>query len=184
VEVYSQNSSILYQILKRTRFNNGPLHCIAERTIPVDESRIHRLLLAYYRILSANRQLPDQLFWSLSPLYELANSQERSTGTRLLAIRCYASQSGMGEAEREKWEHEAVGKDSEVDCPLDYGVNEEGVQVTMDGWLLPVVEYQRVREARNAMVAEQHGYYDFENDDEKLVIETSILWFVFKFSRC
>ncbi|KAI3616178.1 midasin nuclear aaa atpase [Moniliophthora roreri] len=174
VEVHEELFPILYHFLKRPRFSNGPLHNVVESTDLVDESRIHRLLLAYWRILSANRQLPDQLFWSLSPLYKLASSKERSTGTRLLAIRCYAFQSGMGEAEREKWEHEAVGKDSEVDCPVDYGVN-EGVQVMMDGWLLPVVEYKRVREARNAMVTEDHGYYDFEGGDEQIALETLVL---------
>ncbi|KAL0578801.1 AAA ATPase midasin [Marasmius crinis-equi] len=169
IQVHEELFPILHQLLLKPQFSSGPLQRIQNTVAGDSNTRIHRLLLAYFRILSANRELPSQLLWSLSPLYTLGTSIEHDTGTRLLAIRCYALQSGMGEAEREKWEKKMVGRDSEVDCPLNYGVDESGNEVQVDGWLLPVLEYQRVRDARNALVDEPQGFYEFEGDENEQV---------------
>ncbi|KAF9262904.1 P-loop containing nucleoside triphosphate hydrolase protein [Marasmius fiardii PR-910] len=171
IQVHEELFPILYQLLLRPQFANGLL-----QPSSTGDVRTQRLLLALFRILSANRELPSQLLWSISPLYQLSKSTETDPGTRLLAIRCYASQSGMGEAERVKWEERVVGKDSEVNCPIDYGVDEQGVQVQIDGWLLPLLEYQRVRDARNALITESQGYYDFEEDEsEREELDSSFL---------
>ncbi|KAG7088114.1 hypothetical protein E1B28_012139 [Marasmius oreades] len=171
IQVHEELFPILYQILLRPQFSNGILQASSD-----DDIRTQRLLLALFRILSANRELPSQLSWSLFPLYKISRSMEVDTGTRLLAIRCYALQSGMGEAERVKWEQRVVGTDSEVDCPLDYGVDEQGARVQVDGWLLPVLEYQRVRDARNALITEHQGYYDFEEvENERHGLDASAL---------
>ncbi|KAK1236049.1 AAA ATPase midasin, partial [Marasmius sp. AFHP31] len=170
IQVHEELFPVLYQLLLKPQFSNGPLQNMSDEGV-----RTHKLLLAYFRILSANRELPSQLLWPLSPLRTLATSSKLDTGTRLVAIRCYALQAGMGELERDEWEKKLVGKDSEVDCPLDYGVDENGDKIETDGWLLPVLEYQRVREERNALVNEPQVFYDFDGDENAQGMDSSVL---------
>ena len=77
--------------------------------------------------------------------------------------------------ERDEWEKKLVGKDSEVDCPLNYGMDENGNEIQIDGWLLPVLEHQRARDERNAFVTEPQLFYDFDGDDNAQAIDSSVL---------
>ena len=81
----------------------------------VDAQTIHRVLLAYYRILQANRPLPRLLDWPLAPLSQLIWSPHPDNGVRFLAIRCYALQVGMSEGERVKIEKEVKMEVSPVE---------------------------------------------------------------------
>ncbi|KAF5333007.1 hypothetical protein D9758_015177 [Tetrapyrgos nigripes] len=166
VEVHEELFPILYRTFSKPSWTKGPL----QNASNADSTRIHRLLLTYYRILQINRELPSLLFWSLAPLTLLISNEHSDNATKLMAIRCYALQCGMGEAERNKWEAEVVGDVAVVDCPLDYGVKLDGTENKTDGWLLPVVEYQRVREARNKLVSEPMDYYTRGEEDVHLVI--------------
>ena len=126
---------------------------------------MHRILLAYYRILQANRPLPRLLDWPLAPLSQLIWSPHPDNGVRFLAIRCYALQVGMSEGERVKIEKEVLGDVSKVDCPIAYGVSEDGTTRIVDGWVLPVVELERVTHARDALLDPQE--YFFPDDDSR-----------------
>lgn len=157
--------SILYTLLLKPAFKNGPLAFITSESLKsLDATRLHRLLLAYYRVLQGNRELPNHLYWSLSPLSAIIWSCDVDSGARLLAIRCYALQSGMGESEREKLEQKIFGEPCSVDCPLDFGQNDDGFPASVDGWIMPVIEMKRIQEAREALVAEPQDYYSVEDD--------------------
>jgi midasin len=169
--------SILSALLKKPRFLAGPLSFVltCEHTESIDTSRLHRLLLAYYRILQANRELPKDLFWSPAPLSKLFWTPHPDTGVRLLAIRCYALQTGMCEAEKEKLETEVLGGRIEVDCHLEYGQEVDGSVKMIDGWVMPMLELKRVTDARNAMVSEPEDYYSAEEGDVTRPIHQSEL---------
>lgn len=131
----------------------------------LEPSRLHRLLLAYYRILQANRPLPRNLFWPLSALSKLFLAPHPDRGVCLLSIRCYAVQSGMGEDEREKLDKEVLGEICGGDCRIGYGENVSGSPKEIDGWLLPVLEIQRATDSRNALVTEPQDFYSFQDGD-------------------
>jgi hypothetical protein len=160
--------SILSAFLRKPVLTDGPLVPLLSTSLSlsaVEASHLHRLLLAYYRILHANRELPYILFWPLSALSQLFWTPHPDTGVRLLAIRCYALQSGMGEAEREKLEIEVLGEICGVDCPIDYGQEVDGGRKEVDGWILPITEAKRVTDARSAIVLEPQDYYSLEDGD-------------------
>ncbi|KAF5382460.1 hypothetical protein D9615_002742 [Tricholomella constricta] len=167
LEVHEELFPILYRILNTPTFAEGPLAFIDITPIPlsVDTPRLHRLLLAYYRILRANRELPQLLTWPLSPLSHLIWTPHLDNGVRLLAIRCYALQSGMGEAEREVMEKDVLGEPYGVDCQMEYGTNVDGSRVEVDGWIMPVIELQRIKNTRENIAQEDHGYYTVEQGE-------------------
>lgn len=183
---------IFHEFLMRF-YPRGPLHFVdTNSSLPATETqKLHRLLLAYFRIQQANRELPSQLSWSLSPLNKLIRSTEHNqndNGVKLLAIRCYAFQSGMGEAEREKLERKVLGmKDDEmcsVDCwvsPGGYGKkDEEGKERLLDGWVLPALEMHRVRGMREGLTdVDLEEYYGFDEDEQRIYIEESDLRYGF-----
>lgn len=191
VEVFEEVFPVLSEFLV-TFFPHGPLHFITiNASIPSSPSsleRLHRLLLAYFRIQQANRELPVQLHWSLSPLAKLIWSEDHNlndNGIKLLAIRCYAYQSGMGEAEREKLEKKVLsmkeGDVCSIDCwvsdggfgSMDVDTGTEGPNGMLDGWVLPLLEVQRVREMREEICRGENGleeFYAVEEGDELLEI--------------
>ncbi|KAJ7156010.1 midasin nuclear AAA ATPase [Mycena crocata] len=158
LEVHEELFPVLHDILLRPKFADGPLAFVSttESLSSVEVPRLQRLLLAYYRILQANRELPRHLLWSLSPLSRLIWTPEMDNGVRLLAIRCYSLQSGMGEAERATLEREVLGEPCVADCPLECGV---------DAWALPVMEAKRIQEMRREIVETSQTFYDFSGED-------------------
>ncbi len=157
---YIQNTGPL-----STAFGSAPLEAVSP-------FRLHRVLLAYYRILVANPELPSWLDWPLEPLSRLFWTPYPDAGVRYLAIRCYALQSGMSELEREKLENTLVGSIATAECPLEFGVDVCGRVVTVDGWLLPVIEMQRIYDARSAIAAETR---DFSMGQSDKFIQPSVL---------
>lgn len=121
----------------------------------IDAHDSHRTLLAYYRLLRANRLLPSTLDWSLTPLSKLIWSPHPDPGVRFLAIRCYALHAGMMENERENLERTVVGDVSEADCPITYEDQPDGSVRMTDGWIMPVLEAQRVSREREALMGDQ-----------------------------
>ena len=121
------------------------------------------MLLAYYRILVANPDLPSWLDWPLEPLSRLFWTPHPDPGVRYLAIRCYALQSGMSELEREKLENTLVGPMATAECPLEF-VDDCGRIITIDGWLLPVIEMQRIYDARSAIATDARDFYMGQSD--------------------
>lgn len=70
----------------------------------------------------------------------------------------------MGEAERTKIEVEVLGKACEEDCPIHYGEEVDGSERQIDGWLLPIVELERVQNARNDIISAPYDYYSPSED--------------------
>ncbi|KAI0081619.1 midasin [Panus rudis PR-1116 ss-1] len=164
LEVHPEIYSIFSAFTRR--YQNGPLDFIESVESPssIDCLLLHRLLLAYYRILQASRTFPQSRFWSLEPLAKLIRSSHPDYGVRFLAIRCYALQSGMMEGDRVKLEQEIIGEVEKVDCPILYGSLIDGSPNYLDGWIMPLVEAQRVVDARNSHL-EPQSYYSVEGAD-------------------
>ncbi|KAF9454871.1 midasin [Macrolepiota fuliginosa MF-IS2] len=184
IEVYEEIFPILHEFLIKF-YPRGPLHFVNAQPsqISAETTRLHCLLLTYFRIQQANRELPSQLFWSLSPLSKLTWSPEHNqnnNGVKLLAIWCYALQSGMGEAEREKLERKVLGmRDGEV-CSVDCWVSsggyvkkdEEGKDKIFDGWVLPMLELKRIKRIREGLSdVELDEFYRFEAGEEAICIQ-------------
>ena len=148
-----------------------------DSTESIEPSRLHRLLLAYYRILRANRPLPNDLCWQVHILSHLFRSRHTDSGVNLLAIRCYALQTGMSDAQREKVEKEVLGEPlAEADCPVGYGENVDGTTMVEDGWLLPVLEVTRITDAREGLIAEPQDFYAFEEGNPGPTLSSADLW--------
>lgn len=70
----------------------------------------------------------------------------------------------MAEVERVQLEVRVLGEPGVVESPLSYGQNIEGSRITIDGWLLPVLEVQRIHQSRNSVVTGS-DFYSFEGDN-------------------
>ncbi|KAH9924312.1 midasin [Epithele typhae] len=156
--------SVLASLLRLPVLERGPLHVVPSNPPPSNDI-LQRILLVYYRILQANRSLPRSLGWPLSPLSKLVGAQDLPNGVRFLAIRCYSLQAGMMEGERVKLEKEVLGEVSQVECKIAFGYGEDGNPREVDGWVLPVLELERVTQARNApLIANIHGVLMLRSD--------------------
>lgn len=110
----------------------------------------------------ANPELPTWLDWPLEPLSRLLWAPHPNNGVRYLAIRCYAIQSGMCEAEREKLENTLIGSMAHTECLLEFGQDLHGNANVIDGWLLPVIEKQRIHDSLNSIAS---GTKDFTMEE-------------------
>ncbi len=90
----------------------------------------------------------------------------------------------MGEAERERFERQVLGMKEDEMCSVDCWVSsggygkkdEEGREKALDGWVLPMLEMQRVRRMRGELCLGQvEDYYTFEEGEEKVFVEESDL---------
>ena len=124
----------------------------------LDATRLHDLLLAYYRLLRANRLLPGDLMWPVSHLSTLFTIPHPDSAVRYLAIRCYSLCTGMAEVERVRLEARVLGQPGMTDCPLSYGRNIDGGRITIDGWLMPVLELERIHRGRDSIAAGSNFY--------------------------
>ncbi|KAF8890021.1 hypothetical protein CPB84DRAFT_1411321 [Gymnopilus junonius] len=176
VEVHEELFPILHRLLLKF-FEEGPLSFISNKISPVSIKtvRLQQLILAYYRILQANRELPLHLSWSLEPLSTLIWTPHLDHGVRLLAIRCYSLQCGMGEAGRCDLEREILGEPCGVDCQLNYGQNLDETEKEVDGWIMPVVELKRVQEERDEIVTEPMDFFSMEETDKTFFIDEADL---------
>lgn len=146
--------------LRRPCFSHGPLGFVEEgpSIATLDATRLHHLLLAYYRLLRANRLLPCDLLWPISHLSILFTTPHPDAAVRYLAIRCYSLCTGMAEVERVQLETRVLGELGVVECPLSYGYKIDGSRITIDGWLMPVLELERVHQGRNSVAAGSDFY--------------------------
>ena len=152
--------SVLSSFLQKFVPKSGPLSAIIT-SLPLETvppSQLHRVLLAYHRILTANPELPIWLDWPLEPLSRLFWTPHPDPGVRYLAIRCYAMQSGMCEAEREKLENTLIGSMAHAECPLEFGQDLHGNVNVIDGWLLPIIETQRIHDSLNAIATDARDF--------------------------
>ncbi|CDO69902.1 hypothetical protein BN946_scf184884.g61 [Trametes cinnabarina] len=166
LDIHPEIYPILSKFLRTPELAHGPLALILQsQTLSDREPRsFHATLLAYYRLLQAHRTLPLSLGWSLSPLSQLLKDPHSDNGTKLLAARCFALHSSMLEGERVKLEKELVGDVQEVDCPVQYAYSLDGTVREVDGWVLPILEMERVSRARDAILDDQ-GFYVCKDSD-------------------
>ncbi|KAL4081238.1 P-loop containing nucleoside triphosphate hydrolase protein [Scleroderma citrinum] len=173
---------VLSAFLRRPSFGQGPLSFVdsAPSISALDTTRLHRLLLAYYRLLRANRLIPADLGWPASMLSALFVSPKchPDRAVKWLAIRCYAMHVGMAEAERVKLEKHVIG-DEEGEYLMWYGERIDGTGVFIDATVLPTLELKRVYETRQAIVASP-DYYTREDGDVTISLSDSDLstWIV------
>lgn len=162
--------SVLAALLHKPPFHQGPLLLFNSAPPPggVEPISLQRLLLAHYRLLHANRVLPRNLGWSLTPLAQLIWSPHLHSSVRILAVKCYALQAGMAEVERLKIEKEALGEVAEVNCPVVFGVNPDGSIHEVDGWVLPVLEQERIASGRSALSEPEMYYVDQMDSSEPI----------------
>ncbi|KAG2151443.1 P-loop containing nucleoside triphosphate hydrolase protein [Suillus clintonianus] len=154
IEFHEELYPCLYAFLQKPCLSKGPLAFIAAAPSIADIGipRLHRILLAYYRLLRANRLLPKHLLWDASLLSKLLFPPHPDAGVRLFAARCYASHVGMAELEREKLITHVLGELCGVDCPINYGQTIDGTVVETDGWLVPTLEIKRIHDARDTIL--------------------------------
>lgn len=81
----------------------------------------------------------------------------------------------MGEAERERMEREVIGSVDEIDCPIQYGEDESGNVVLLDGWLMPFTEVKRIGDARNDIAYDSQDFY---SENTGPYIQLAELWCV------
>ncbi|KAH9891844.1 midasin [Cubamyces lactineus] len=169
LEIYPELFPILSTLVQNTALQFGPLpNVLASSALEnVNAQLLQRLLLAYYRLLQANRTLPHALGWSLTPLSQLIWAPHPDNGVRLLAIKCYALQAGMMESERVKLEQQIVGDVKEIECPTFFAYNLDGTVREVDGWVLPTLEMERVAQARDVLLDDEDifGHDGFDSTE-------------------
>ncbi|KAI0769070.1 midasin [Trametes elegans] len=166
IDVHPELYPVMSTFLQQPGLEHGPL-LLLQNIQTVDAPSLQRVLLAYYRLLQANRTLPRALHWSLTPLARLIWAPHSDKGVLFLAIQCYAFQAGMIEAERVKLEKRLLGESKDVDCPIWFGVNLDGSVRQIDGWVLAALETERVSRARDALLQEGCSYPVGENDSSE-----------------
>ncbi|KAG1851990.1 hypothetical protein C8R48DRAFT_836267 [Suillus tomentosus] len=166
IELHEELYPCLYAFLQKQCLSKGPLAFIAAApsVAEIETIRLHRMLLAYYRLLRANRLLPKHLLWDGSLLSKLLFPPHPDTGVRLLAARCYASHVSMAESERERLITHVLGEFCSVDCPINYAQTIDGTVVDTDGWLVPTLEIKRIHDARDAIL-ESSDFYSLDTED-------------------
>jgi len=84
----------------------------------------------------------------------------------------------MGESERLKLERKILGELCREECRLNYGQNLDGTEKDVDGWLLPALELNRVREERREIAKTLIDFYTRDETDEAWQIQSSDIRFV------
>ena len=157
------------------RFQRGPLRALLDEKMLENVNRIslHRVLLAYYRILRATPSLARNLNWDLACLLRLCASATLDRGSRWLAVRCYSLQTGMSESVRLKMEQDALGEIYREDCSVFYGEEVSGIVKEADGWLLPVLEKERILDYREALL-DSCDYFTRSEESDIIISEVDL----------
>ncbi|KAL5512832.1 hypothetical protein ACEPAG_3098 [Sanghuangporus baumii] len=168
IEIHEEIFSILSAFLRR--FERGPLFAFLKENENQERDRtsLHRVLLAYYRILRATPTLPRNLNWDLECLLRLCAVPNLDRGARWLAIRCYSLQTRMSERIRIRMEQDALGELYDEDCGIVCGEDISGIAEEVDGWILPVLESRRIRDYRDNLLDSSVYFEDSEKSDTSL----------------
>ncbi|KAL5501448.1 MDN1 [Sanghuangporus vaninii] len=168
IEIHEEIFSILSAFLRR--FDRGPLYAFLKEKENQERDRtsLHRVLLAYYRILRATPTLPRSLNWDLECLLRLCAVPNLDRGARWLAIRCYSLQTRMSERIRIRMEQDALGELYDEDCEIVCGEDISGNVEEVDGWILPVLESRRIQDYRDNLLDSSVYFEDGEKSDISL----------------
>lgn len=72
----------------------------------------------------------------------------------------------MMEGERANMEKELLGDVSAVECPIVFGVNPDGSPQQVSGWVMPVLELERVTQGRDQLL-ESYDFFPHDNDSSE-----------------
>ncbi|WWC68040.1 uncharacterized protein I206_101959 [Kwoniella pini CBS 10737] len=156
-DVYPDLWTVISTFILKSPFASSPISALADGDIlqtPIE--RLHALLLSQLRLLSADPDIARRSNWPLEPLH-LLRTEHVDRGVRLLAIQVIAKQRSWSEEKRISMEREWVGEVDKVDANIAYNVEvirlpEGGFdlkKVIADGWMLPILEHQRIRRAQS-----------------------------------
>ena len=159
------------EFFRQPAMKGGPLAFVARDSSieSVDVRQMHRTLLAYYRVLRACPKLPHYLMWDLTLLHGLFSTPHSDRGILWLAIRCYALQVGMGEANREEIEKRVLGEIGAEDCSIYSSEDVNGVPVFVDGWILPVTEVLRIQDWRDGILSSEVSFLEEDSMMERIL---------------
>ncbi|KAI6151423.1 midasin [Pisolithus thermaeus] len=182
IENHEELFPVLYAFLRQPHLDRGPLAFVEGDLLSIpalDITRLQRLLLAYYRLLRANRLLPSELLWPAFALSALFASQtpHLDPAVKYLAIRCYALHTGMAEVDRLKFEREVFGEEVEKgkkEFDMVYDLSGSGKEEVVDARVMPVLEMKRIHEVRSAMMM-PHDFHALEEGDVSQCISESDL---------
>lgn len=182
IENHEELFPVLSTFLRQPHLDCGPLAFVEGDLLSIpalDTTRLQGLLLAYYRLLRANRLLPSELFWPASALSSLFTSEapHLDPAVRYLAIQCYALHTGMAEVERSKLEQEVFGEEvekGEGEFGMAYDPSGNGKEAVVDARVMPALEMKRIHEVRTAMMI-PHDFYALEEGDVSQRISESDL---------
>ncbi|WVR04698.1 hypothetical protein IAU60_001709 [Kwoniella sp. DSM 27419] len=151
--------SLISAFIETSPFKTSPLSVIPDAELTsIPAERLHSLLLAYLRLITADPRIATRNAWSITPLHVL-RTEHADKGVRLLAIRILSLQRGWNEQKRHSMELEWVGPVDKVDVQILYGWEtvtqadgRAGVRpVLVDGWVLPLIEDKRIRNSRTTL---------------------------------
>ncbi|KAG9045124.1 hypothetical protein FS837_006982 [Tulasnella sp. UAMH 9824] len=155
LESCEELSPIVHSFLSRQSLSVGPLGSLlalqASQIAALSAVDLHRILLAYYRLLHAEPELAKLFNWPSKALLALLSPPHPDLSVRALAIECYALHERLPEEEKVKTSLELLGPPGEADIPIFCGeaVVDGSIQPRqIDGWLLPLLEPLRVSELR------------------------------------
>jgi midasin len=155
---------VILALLQQPSFSRGPLALVnTENTPSLDPHRLQKLLVAYYRVLISNRDLPGQLSWPTTPLETLFRAPHPDPGVIFLAIRCYGLQTGMLEADRNCLETELVGDVADMEIPIIFSEHPTESSTFVEACLFAFTERERINEARELLLQGMNDYYTYED---------------------
>jgi hypothetical protein len=143
---------VIYTFINTSPFRRSPLFLLNGQS-NLSTERIHDILLAYLRLLTADPNIATRLEWSTTPLLQLRAHAD--TGVKLLCILVIAKQQELSEEKRMELEREWIGDVKGTDARVFYGKEivlvDGGCEFRdkwVDGWLLPVSEAKRETECK------------------------------------
>ncbi|WVW78385.1 hypothetical protein I302_100339 [Kwoniella bestiolae CBS 10118] len=149
--------SLIYTFILKSPFRSSPISTIPLadlQTTPIE--RLHSLLLSQLRLLTADPRIAARNDWPLVPLHAL-RMEHPDRGVRLLAIQILAIQRGWSEEKRIDMEKQWVGEVGKVEAGVNVskieklpGGGYEVRKLVLDGWMLPILEAQRIQSARQS----------------------------------
>ena len=127
-----------------------------EDLVSIDEHRLHRILITYIRLLTADPLIATRYKWPSTPLH-LLRTQHPNSGVRLLATQALSKQRRWSEEKTLDMERKWVGDINKEDAEVAYGFEVEPLtaggfqlkQVTISGWMLPIYESRRAKSCRS-----------------------------------
>ncbi|WWC86817.1 uncharacterized protein L201_001696 [Kwoniella dendrophila CBS 6074] len=149
--------SLITAFVLKSPFHLSPISILSGedfRTTPVE--RLHSLLLSQLRLMIADPDIAQRHDWPIAPLRAL-RTEHPDSGIRYLAIQILAKQRKWSEQKRISMERECIGEVDKVDVNIAYGSEvillpgggHQVRKVIVDGWILPILEAQRIARDRH-----------------------------------